>query len=192
MASAQALSARLIADARLGRAIAGHRLAPAPAVILIDGPSGSGKSTLADALVSAWPGESAPQLIRLDDIYAGWRGLAAAGEHVTQNILEPLAAGLPARWQRYDWATGALAEWHAVDPSHPLVIEGCGVLTRSNAALADLAIWLDTDLAVRKARALARDGDVYAPHWDDWQRQWEDFSAAEDPAGLADILLDGS
>lgn len=174
------------------RAIAGHRLAPAPAVIIIDGPSGSGKSALADALVSAWPGESAPRLIRLDDIYQGWHGLASAGEHVTRNILEPLASGLPARWQRYDWAAGALAEWRPVDPAHPLVIEGCGVLSRRNAALADLSIWLDADLATRKARALARDGDLYAPHWDEWQLQWEVFDAAEDPAGVADILLDGA
>ena len=41
-------------------------------------------------------------------------------------------------------------------------------------------------------RALARDGDLYAPHWDEWQLQWEVFDAAEDPAGVADILLDGA
>lgn len=191
MPQIQALTAGLIADSRLLVVIAAHR-PESPVIILIDGPSGSGKSTLADSLVTAWPGEAVPKLIRLDSIYRGWQGLAGAGEHVARNILEPLAAGLPARWQRYDWAAGVLAEWQAVDPSHPLVIEGCGVLTRRNAALADLGVWLETDLVTRKARALARDGDLYAPHWDEWQRQWEDFSAAEDPAGLADITLDGT
>jgi uridine kinase len=185
------LTAEVIADSRFLNVIEAHSGAR-PVVVLIDGPSGSGKSTLADAVVAAWPGGVAPQLIRLDSIYPGWQGLASAGEHVARNILEPLAAGLPARWQRYDWAAGALAEWQEVDPTHPLVIEGCGVLTRRNAALADLGIWLEADLATRKARALARDGDIYAPHWDEWQRQWETFAAAEHPVGHADILLDGS
>lgn len=185
------LAAAVLADPRFAAAI-DHRHAGAPAVILIDGPSGSGKTVLAEALVTAWPEGVSPQLVRLDDLYQGWDGLAAAGEHVAEHVLEPVAAGAPARWQGFDWDRGAAGSWHPVDPALPLVIEGCGVLTRRNAALADLSIWIETDLPRRKARALARDGALYAPHWDRWQRQWELFTAAEHPAGLADIILDGS
>jgi uridine kinase len=161
-------------------------------IILLDGPSGAGKSTLADRIVAAWPGSVVPQLVRLDDIYPGWGGLRAAGEHVQRFVLEPLAASLPARWQRFDWSAASPAEWHDLDPSRPLLIEGCGVLTRANAALADVRIWLDAPDEVRKRRALQRDGEAYAPHWDEWQRQWESFIERERPASSADLTLDGA
>jgi uridine kinase len=160
-------------------------------VILLDGPSGAGKSTLADGIIAGWPGPDRPQLVRLDDIYPGWGGLRAASEHVQRHILEPLASGEEAAWQRFDWAADAPAEWHAVDPSRPLLIEGCGILSRANAALADVRIWLDAPDDIRKARALERDGESYAPHWDEWQAQWETFVATEQPAALADLLLNG-
>jgi uridine kinase len=161
-------------------------------IILLDGPSGAGKSTLADDIVAAWPGPVLPQLVRLDDIYRGWGGLRAAGEHVQHFVLEPLARARPARWQRFDWSADAPAQWHDVDPSRPLLIEGCGVLTRANAALADVRLWLDAPDDVRKRRALVRDGETYAPHWDEWQAQWESFVEREDPASSADLMLDGS
>ncbi|SKB01209.1 Uridine kinase [Agreia bicolorata] len=161
-------------------------------IILLDGPSGAGKSTLADRIVDGWPGTVVPQLVRLDDIYPGWGGLRAAGEHVHRFVLEPIAAGAPARWQRFDWNADAPAEWHDIDPERPLLIEGCGVLTRANAALADVRMWLDAPDDIRKHRALERDGETYAPHWDEWQRQWESFVEGENPASLADLRLDGS
>jgi len=161
-------------------------------VVLLDGPSGAGKSTLADRLVAGWPGVARPQLVRLDDIYPGWGGLRAAGEHVQRFVLEPRAAHREARWQRFDWSADAPAEWHEVDPERPLLIEGCGVLTRANARLADVRIWLDAPDAVRKRRALERDGETYAPHWDEWQRQWESFVERESPESWADLRLDGS
>ena len=161
-------------------------------IILLDGPSGAGKSTLADRIVGGWPGAVVPQLVRLDDIYPGWDGLRDAGVHVQRFVLEPLAAGQRARWQRFDWNADAPAEWHDVDPERPLLIEGCGVLTRRNAALADVRIWLDAPDVVRKRRALDRDGETYIPHWDRWQRQWETFVEEEDPTSSADLVLDGS
>ena len=90
-----------------------------PVVVLIDGPSGAGKSTLADRILDAWPSAAwpatrpatRPTLIRLDDIYPGWNGLAAASAHLTEHVLRPHRAGLPGAWRRYDWGTGAPAEW---------------------------------------------------------------------------------
>lgn len=158
-------------------------------VILLDGPSGAGKSSLADALVAAWPGATAPTLVRMDDIYPGWGGLAAAGEHVRAHLLEPRRRAEPARWQRHDWERDTPAEWHAVPPMAPLLVEGCGVLTRANRRLATLTVWLDADDTVRKSRALARDEGAFDAHWDDWQAQFDAFVAAEDPAGSADLVL---
>ena len=66
------------------------------------------------------------------------------------------------------------------------------MLTRANARLADVRIWLDAPDETRKRRALDRDGETYAPHWDVWQTQWESFVEREDPRALADLWLDGS
>ena len=146
-------------------------------VVLLDGRSGSGKTTLT--------------LIRLEDIYPGWGGLEAASEHLRNHVLEPRAAGGEARWQRWDWTTDAPAEWHEIDPSLPLLIEGCGALSRPSRALASFALWVELDPQTRKRRALARDGEAYRPHWDRWAAQEQTFIEREHPTMLADIVVDG-
>jgi uridine kinase len=169
-----------------------RRLATRTPIVLIDGPAGAGKSTLADNLVRRWPGTIEPTLVRMDDIYPGWAGLAAGSRFVTTELLEPLLAGRPAGWRRYDWAVDARAEWHQVDPSHPLIVEGCGTLSAANTRLADLCVWLDADDAVRKTRALARDRGGFDPFWDMWQEQFDAFVAREKPVSRADLILDGT
>jgi uridine kinase len=158
---------------------------PPRAVILIDGPSGSGKTDLAARLVADWPGPVPPTLVHLDSIYPGWDGLDAASSHITHHLLRPFRDGAPARWQEWDWAADAPAGWNTVDPQAPLVIEGCGALSAENAALADLALWVETDDTERKRRALARDGELYAREWDRWENQWQRFTEREDPRSRA-------
>lgn len=161
---------------------------PTP-VVLIDGPSGAGKSTLADSLVAAWPDGPAPVLVRLDDIYPGWDGLDAAAAHLTEHVLRPRSEGRPAAWRRWDWVENAAAEWHPVDPALPLVVEGCGALAAANVTLSDVRVWLDAEDAVRKRRAIARDGAVFSEHWSQWQGEWEAYRARESPDRWADIRL---
>lgn len=161
-------------------------------IVLIDGPAGAGKSTLADELVRRWPGSVQPTLVRMDNIYPGWVGLAAGSRSVTTDLLEPLMSGRPAGWRRYDWAMEVPAEWHRVDPSHPLIVEGCGTMSAVNTRLADLCVWVDADDAIRKTRALARDRGGFDPFWDMWQEQFDAFVACEKPASRADLILDGT
>lgn len=151
-------------------------------VILIDGGSGSGKTTLASALAPAL----AAQLVRLDDIYPGWDGLDAGSAAVHDDVLAPVSPG----WRRWDWATGTPAEWHALDASRPLVIEGSGCLSHANRSRASFGIWVELDAPTRKRRALARDGEAYAPHWDRWAAQERDFGGRELPWRVADVVLD--
>lgn len=155
--------------------------------VLIDGRSGSGKSTLADELCTLWRGSI---VVRLDDIYPGWDGLAWAAEHVNTELLVPRAQGRPGRWRRWDWATSAPADWHTVDADQRLIVEGAGALTPHGRLLADLGIWVEADDQVRKQRALDRDGDTYAPHWDRWAAQEADHLSRHRPRILADYLMD--
>jgi uridine kinase len=149
-------------------------------VILIDGRSGSGKTELAIELASALDA----QVVRLDDIYPGWDGLEPASERVRSDVL------LANRWQRWDWASDARAEWHELDPRRALVIEGSGSLSRANRELATFGVWVEVDESTRKARALARDGSTYEPHWDGWAAQEQRFFDRERPDLLADYVID--
>ncbi|HEX4442908.1 MAG TPA: ATP-binding protein [Galbitalea sp.] len=151
-------------------------------VVLIDGRSGSGKTELGLAVASAL----GAQLIRLDDLYPGWDGLEQGSVAVAAEVL------VARRWRRWDWASSAYAEEHRVDAAAPVVIEGSGSLSLANRSLATLGVWVELDAARRKRRALARDGELYAPHWDDWARQEQDFYDRERPDLLADLIVDGS
>lgn len=156
--------------------------------VLIDGRSGAGKSMLADRISLGWPGSA---VVRLDDIYPGWDGLAWASDHVREELLAPRAAGRPGRWRRWDWIVGAPAEWHTVAAGGRLIVEGVGALTPASRALADLGIWVDAPDADRRRRALARDGDTYRPHWDRWAAQEEVFLAQHRPRAVADLVVAG-
>jgi uridine kinase len=158
-------------------------------VVLLDGPSGAGKSTLADVLMQRWPGSGHPSLLRLDDIYPGWDGLDVAIDQLTECVLRPRRAGRPAAWQRYDWDRGEPAEWHPVDAGHPLIVEGCGALASANVGLSDLRVWLTADDAVRRHRALERDGEVFRSHWDQWQSDWVAYHERETPERWATHTL---
>jgi len=150
-------------------------------VVLIDGGSGSGKTTLAAALAPAL----AAQLVRLDEFYPGWDGLESGSAAVSDDVLAPVSPG----WRRWDWTTETTAEWHEIDPSLPLVIEGSGCLSRANRARATFGIWVELDAPTRKQRALARDGEAYAPHWDRWAAQERAFGERERPWEIADLIL---
>lgn len=165
-----------------------------PPIVLIDGFSGAGKTTLATSLVAEWTsrGGAPVQLLQLERVYPGWDGLAAAAEHVLKHVLGALRDGDPGRWRQWDWEADAPGAWNGVDGRLPLVIEGVGSLSGRSRALADLGVWIELDAASRKIRALARDGDTFAPHWERWARQERDFAQRERPREHADLILDGA
>ncbi len=147
--------------------------------ILIDGRSGSGKTELAQAIARHW---LEAQLVRLDDLYPGWDGLDAGSAAVP----EILRTG---RWQSWDWSTSRPGQWHQLDLSRPIIVEGVGAISRASRPLADVALWVELDDETRKARALARDGETYAPHWDRWAAHEVAFIARENPRALATVTI---
>jgi hypothetical protein len=123
------------------------------------------------------------QLVRLDDLYPGWDGLDA-GSAAVPGILTEF------RWRAWDWAADRPGVWHDLDPERPIVIEGVGAISRASRLLATRAIWVELDDETRKIRALERDGDAYAPHWDRWAAQELVFIARENPRALADTIVE--
>lgn len=175
-------------------------------VVLIDGRSGSGKTSLAAQLVGHLHAQGrAVQQLCVEDLYPGWDGLAEG----SRAVAEVLATG---RYQRYDWVRGEFAEWvelvadssapraDRVDAIPVLVVEGCGAVTRESIAAATawaertgrgivFSAWLDVPAEVRRSRALARDGEMFRPHWERWAAQEEALFARAQPELLVDRVL---
>ncbi len=164
-------------------------LAAANPVVIVDGRSGAGKTSLVRALVARWPGGGRVQSVALDAIYPGWDGLQAGVDTARDLVLTPHARGEIGVWQRWDWEAGEYSEAHAVDPSLPLIVEGAGALQPSTAGLADVRVWLEAPTASRRRRALARDGETYRPHWEQWAAQEERHIERDAPQSLADHVF---
>jgi energy-coupling factor transporter ATP-binding protein EcfA2 len=151
-------------------------------IVLIDGRSGSGKTELAKMFARQQPEF---QVVHLDDLYPGWDGLEAGSAQVPRLLVE-------GSWRAWDWKRNRAGGQHWIDLSRPLLVEGTGALSRASVALADLAIWVQLDDTQRKHRALSRDGETYAPHWDRWAAQEQRFITRENPRDSAHLVVDGT
>ncbi|WP_156043839.1 uridine kinase [Cellulomonas sp. URHE0023] len=170
---------------------ASPRLGPVRLVV-IDGPAGSGKTTTADVVArdAAALGATA-EVVHLDDLYAGWSGLEGSlWPRLSAQVLEPLRRGRPGRYQRYDWPTGAFAEWVDVQVPEVLVLEGCGSARRAADAIAVLRVWVEAPADLRLERGLARDGADAREHWLTWMTDEAAHFARERTRERADVRLD--
>jgi para-aminobenzoate synthetase len=149
--------------------------AGATRVLAIDGRSGAGKTSLAATLA----GQLGAPVLSLERLYGGWDGLERGIDLLVFEVLQPLAAGQAALVPRYDWAARAWAEPTALEPPEVLIVEGVGAGARRAATLESLLVWLEVPVSTRKQRALDRDGETFAPYWDQWAAQ-EDLMLARD------------
>lgn len=159
-----------------------------PPIVLIDGQSGAGKTTLAALLRERWIGPVA--VIALDDIYTGWDGLSDGARIVRERILVPLAVQQPARWRRWDWEHSVPGDEVETPAGTAVIIEGSGVLSAASAVFASVRVWLESPEDVRRARALARDGDAYRPYWERWAAQERQHLVVDTPRTHATIIVD--
>lgn len=144
-------------------------------LLCIDGPAGSGKTTLAEQIAD----RTGAGIVHMDDLYAGWSGLPGVADRVREQILDPIARGEVARYQRYDWARAQFAEWVDVPQTEVLVLEGCGSGSQVVADHLGLLVWVSAPDEVRLARGLARDGQAMAGRWRDFMAGEAAVYAAE-------------
>ena len=165
----------------------------------VDGPAGAGKTTFTRALAALDPGldviqmedfglpqaEREPALEPGADRVAGdvdWRRLRS-------HVLLPLSRDQPARYQRYDAATDAMAEWRMVPVGGILIVEGRFSCVKALATFYDFRVWVDSPREVRLRRA-GPGGEAA------WERillaAEEAYVAAQDPAASAHLRVDGS
>lgn len=108
---------------------------------------------------------------------------------MTAAVLDPLARGQRAAYRRWDWMRSRPGRTIEVDAARHLVLEGCGALVPPAARYAAVRVWVEAPTPVRKERALSRDGEAYAPHWDRWAAQEDAVYAGSRPWEGADLLL---
>jgi uridine kinase len=164
----------------------------------VDGPAGAGKTTFTRALAALDPGLD---VIQMEDfgLPAGQREPAEAGaervaadvdwRRLRSHVLLPLSRDQPARYQRYDVATDAMAEWRMVPVGGILIVEGRYSCIKALATFYDFRVWVDSPREVRRRRAGT--GDEAG-----WERvrlaAEEAYVAGQDPAASAHLRVDGS
>ncbi|MGF7234243.1 MAG: dephospho-CoA kinase [Frankia sp.] len=154
-------------------------------IIGVDGRSGAGKTTLARRLSAYLP---AP-VVSLEDLYGGWDGLTAGVDRLVSHVLTPLAETGHALVPQFDWTTSAWLTPSPLLAQEMLVVEGVGCGARAAARFMSVLVWIEEPEDRRRSRALARDGDTYAPHWDRWAAQEADLLARERTWSRADVVL---
>ncbi len=167
-------------------ALVASRLAGLPGTrwVGVDGFGATGKTTLAAAIARALPGA---EVIHVDDFARPCVSTWEQDRFVAQ-VLTPLRAGRPARYQRWDWGSDAGAEWHDVPPGVPVVVEGVSSTDERLRVPWDVQVWVEAAREVRLGRALERDGEAMMGRWlDDWMPSEERYAAAQRPQDRADF-----
>lgn len=154
----------------------------------IDGFGGAGKSVLADAIAAAVP---RAVVVRVDD-FSGPQIGEWDWDRFRAQLLAPLLAGRPARYQVWDWDADVGGAWHEVPPGRVVIIEGVSS-TRAEAAVPwDLTVWVDAPREVRLARALERDGAAMLSRWlADWMPSEQAYARRENPRHRVDLIVSG-
>lgn len=165
------------------------RLRPAPptAWLGIDGKGATGKTTLAAQICAAVPGSV---VVHVDDFarpdLRGWER-----ERFVAQVCQPLLAGRPARYQRWDFAANRGAEWHQVPVGILVVVEGVSATDASLGVAWDLTVWLEASRETRLRRAARRDGPEQLERWlTDWMPSEDDYEAAQHPQQRVDLIVD--
>lgn len=170
---------------------AGHHK---PIIIGIEGYGGSGKTTLAnqfrEALGSAY-------VVNIDDFIIkeklnepSWDKGGFDRERLEWQVLLPASRQEPVQYQELIWETNQLSAPKVVPPVEYLIVEGISCYHPDIAHYYDFKIWVDTPIAVAKARGQARDaGNENVDKWDMWAENDVAYQQQYHPEQHADFVI---
>lgn len=180
-----------------------QRITPGvPFIVGIDGCGGSGKSVLADHIARDLINRAhSVGLIRMDDFYlpeaARADGFLEVGagfdwRRLEEQVLKPARRNELFRYQRYDWATDALAEWHE-SSARVVMVEGVYSTRIELKEFYDFTIWVECPRAIRLARGLERDGESARDCWlTKWMPEEDRYVSERSPQTGANLVYDGA
>lgn len=154
-------------------------------IVAIDGPSGSGKTTLASDLGS----DLDALVVHVDDMHQGWTGVLSTVELARVSLVDAWSRGEPASHATWDWDDERRGDDQAVPLANVVVLEGVGAFAIAGPS-ASVNVWVEAPTPERHDRAIARDGAVFASHWDIWADQERQLYAASPGRDAADLLID--
>ena len=106
-------------------------------------------------------------------------------------VLEPLLAGRPARYQRWDLLADAGRAWVEVPPGIPVVVEGVSATDERVLVPWDVTLWLDVPQPERERRIRAR--ATYPALEQRWRTDWwpseQAYAAAQQPWARVDAVV---
>ena len=167
----------------------------------IDGCGGSGKSTLAEKFKEEYANVT---IVHMDDFYLPSSqiihthptkkpiGADFDWKRLLNDVLDPISRELKGRYQRYDWETDALAEWHVVPIGGIVIIEGVYSTRRELKDKYDFTIWVDCPRETRLSRGIQRDGDESRDMWENnWMISEDIYVKQHEPDKKSDFIISG-
>ena len=168
-----------------------HSLLEKQALVLvgIDGLGGAGKSAVA---ISIKENISNTKIVEMDDFYVP-EFTRVDWDRVYEQVIAPLKNNSEGSYQRFDWDTKKLAEWHEVKPKGVVIIEGVYALHGNIRGAYDYKVWVEAPYDVRLRRGLKRDGEDARDQWvNEWMPKEEEYKESQKPRESADLIIDGT
>ena len=183
-------------------------------LVAVDGPSGAGKTRFAARLAAALevaevsrPGVAGASgrvpIVHTDDLLDGWDDQFSFWARLEEQVLAPLRAGRPARYQRYLWHRRCFGGAPVtVSPAGVVIVEGVSAARAVVRPELTLSVFVSAPADLRWRRAMERHVEspgaaaadrvalrAYLERW----RAAEDRHFTEDStAGAVDVLVDGA
>jgi uridine kinase len=171
-------------------------------IVGIDAPGGAGKSIFTCALAKRL---SRCTIVQMDDFFLpSWERIPGNPRkkpigadfdwlRVFSQVLEPLLSERDGNYQRYDWGSDTLAEWHTVPTGGSVLVEGCYAMRNELIPAYDFTIWLECPRNIRLARGIARSGESIRARWEnDWMIAEDLYREEQRPYERADLVVDSS
>ncbi|HEY2507712.1 MAG TPA: hypothetical protein VGI58_14450 [Streptosporangiaceae bacterium] len=166
---------------------------PGVLVVAVDGHGGAGKTTIATATAAA----IGASVVHTDDFFTPALPGASLADYydwrrIRAEALQPLRAGLAARFDRFDWAAGHGLDGRVdVEPAELILLEGVFAAAPQLADLVDRTVLVQTPAPERLRRLHAR---IPADEWDEaWlAAEREYFGHVRPPSSFCLLASGGS
>lgn len=171
-------------------------------LIGVDGCGGSGKSTFTQKIKEMY---SNVTIVHMDDFYLPSSqilnshptkkpiGADFDWKRVLNQVLKPICDEKEGYYQRYDWGTDSLDEWHTVPIGGIVIIEGVYSIRKELADHYDFTIWVDCPREIRLSRGLERDGEKARDIWENnWMISEDLYIEAQKPYDRAKLIANGT